>query len=169
MKLTLSSPLVREFVQKSAGDNALRIIRCLDKGLTDDQIAKRTRLEVNEIRAVLNRLHYLGVIIYSKEKSSKSNWYTYTWFLNDARIKELLHGQLREEHEKLREKLSMEEAYVFFKCLNGCEKIPFELAFEYDFKCPGCGNSMAQQNNSHERKSIERRIGELEKVLTRLS
>ncbi|MBI1973598.1 hypothetical protein HYS54_02190 [Candidatus Micrarchaeota archaeon] len=169
MKLTLASPLVREFIGKNAGNDAYRVIKCLSKGLTDEQISKKTRLEVNEIRAALNRLHYLGVIVYSKEKAARSNWYTYTWFLKPERINELLLDNLQEEREKLARKMEMETGYVFFKCSNGCEKLPFELAFEYDFKCPECGNPMSQQGDSRELKTIEKRIELVERSLGKLA
>jgi transcription initiation factor TFIIE subunit alpha len=163
--LKLKDPLVEEFVTGAAGDNANRIVRVLDKGLTDEQISRKTKLRVNDIRAVLNKLHYLGVIIYNKEKAKDSNWYTYTWYLKKERITELMAEKYQEELEKLQEKLSFEQNYVFFKCANGCEKLPFELAYEYDFKCPECGKEMEQLNDKKDSTSIEKKIVLIKKFL----
>ena len=64
MKVRLTSPLIKEFVTTSAGEGAYRVMRTLSNGKTDEQIAKKTKLKVNEIRAALNKLHYLGIINY---------------------------------------------------------------------------------------------------------
>ena len=123
-------------------------------------------MQVNDIRAALNKLHNLGIITYSKEKAKNSNWYTYTWFLEKSRIGELIRGWYEAELDKLNEKLSFEQNYIFFKCVNGCEKLPFELAYEYDFKCPECGREMEQQDNAAEKVTIEKKIADIKKFLS---
>ena len=168
MKLRIDNPLVSDFVTTNAGDAAFAVVKTLDgkdKGLTDEQIVKKTKTDVNEVRAILNKLHYLGVIAYSKEKAKDSNWYTYTWFLKRDRINELMTERAKDELEKLQKKLSYEQSYTFFKCSNGCDKLPFELACEYNFKCPECGNAMESVNNGDERKKIEGRIASIKKFI----
>lgn len=154
----MKDPLVKEFVTKRWGESAHKILLSLNKGKTDEQIAKSTRFKVNDIRADLNRLHNEGVIHYTKKKARKSNWYTYTWFVKKERVAELIAERSAEELKTLEEKLGFEQTYTFFKCSNGCEKQPFELAFEYDFKCPECGNAMESIDGAKERKLIEKKI-----------
>lgn len=161
MKLSLTDPLVKDFVVTQAGESAYKVMRSLGRGKTDEQISKKTKLKVNDIRAELNKLHYMGIIFYSKVKAEKSNWYTYTWFIKKDRISELLKERYSEEMEKLNEKLSFEKNYTFFKCENGCEKLPFEIAFEYDFKCPECGHSMDSINSKSETRKIKRKINQI--------
>lgn len=165
MRLRLNHPLVVDFIRTHAGEDAYKITRCLDKGLTDEQIASRTKLKVNDIRAVLNKLHYIGIIHYSKEKAKDSNWYTYTWFVKKDRITELLGERYKEELDKLEKKLKYEQDYIFFKCLNGCDKLPFELAYEYNFRCPECGHEMEQQDNNAEMKGIKEKIDQIKDFL----
>jgi transcription initiation factor TFIIE subunit alpha len=168
MKLRIDNPLVADFVCTNAGDAAFMVVKTLDKsvkGMTDEQIMKKVKTDVNEIRAILNKLHYLGVIAYSKEKAKESNWYTYTWFLKKDRIKELLTDRAKDELEKLQKKLTYEQSYTFFKCSNGCEKLPFELACEYNFKCPECGNAMDAVENAVDRRGVEKRITDIKKFL----
>jgi transcription initiation factor TFIIE subunit alpha len=168
MKLRIDNPLVADFITTNAGDAAFAVVKTLDgkeNGLTDEQIVKKTKTDVNEVRAILNKLHYLGVITYSKEKAKESNWYNYTWFLKKDRIKELITERAKEELEKLQKKLKYEESYTFFKCSNGCEKLPFELACEYNFKCPECGNPMEATDSTEEKRKIEDRIAEIKKFL----
>jgi len=75
MKLRIDNPLVADFITTNAGDAAFAVVKTLDgkeNGLTDEQIVKKTKTDVNEVRAILNKLHYLGVITYSKEKAKES-------------------------------------------------------------------------------------------------
>jgi transcription initiation factor TFIIE subunit alpha len=168
MKLRIDNPLVVEFISTNAGDAAFSLVKTLDKvekGMTDEQITKKTKTDVNEVRAILNKLHYLGIITYSKKKAKESNWYHYTWFLKKDRIKELLTERYKDELEQMEKKLKYEQSYTFFKCTNGCDKLPFELACEYDFKCPECGNAMDALERNGERENIEKRMGEIRKFL----
>lgn len=165
MKVSLTNPLVKNFIVTQAGEKAYKIVKSLGKGKTDEEISKKTKLKVNDIRAELNKLHYMGIIFYSKVKAKKSNWYTYTWFIKKDRISELLKERYSEELEKLNNKLSFEQNYTFFKCANGCEKLPFEIAFEYDFKCPECSSPMDSVSSNSETKKIKRRINQIKKLL----
>ena len=164
--IKLKDPLVKEFIESSVNENAYMVLASLErKGKTDEKISKKTKLKVNEIRSYLNQLHYLGIIYYTKEKAKDSNWYTYTWFVKKERIEELLKERYEEQLEKLKNSFSFEQNYVFFKCNNGCEKLPFELAFEYDFKCPDCGKKMKSVNNEKEKKIISKKIKQIEQFL----
>ncbi|MFH0987056.1 MAG: hypothetical protein V1911_03345, partial [Candidatus Micrarchaeota archaeon] len=156
--VSFDDPLVKDFIIKQAGEDSHKIIKCLENGRTDEQISKKVGMNVNEIRAALNKLHYLGVIVYSKEKAKESNWYTYTWFARKDRIFELLNDRFGDELRELEGKLSFEKTYTFFKCTNGCNKLPFELAFEYDFKCPECGKVMDVVNNEIEAAKIKEKV-----------
>ena len=166
MALRINDPLVKDFIVNSAGENAYKVMRALNKqGLTDEGISKITKFDVNTIRAALNRLHYLGIIIYTKEKARESNWYTYTWFVKKERVLELLRNRYIEEQEELEKQLKYEDDYIFFECKNKCEKLPFELAFEYDFKCPECGQIMLEINNAKEKTKIRKRLKQIKEFL----
>jgi len=106
-----------------------------------------------------------NVIHYDKKKASDSNWYTYTWFLKKDRVHELMSDKLKQELTDLSKKLEFEQNYTYYKCYNGCDKLAFEIAFEYNFKCPECGNLMNQINNNTEKKQLSGRIGEIKKFL----
>ena len=165
MSVNLNDPLVKEFISNSAGEGAYRIVKSLDRGKTDEQIARSTKLQVNDIRAALNRLHYLGIILYTKVKSKSSNWYTYTWFVKKERIDELLKDRYKDELDKLQQRLAFEQTYTFFKCGNGCDKLAFEVAFEYNFKCPECGNAMESMDANTHRRETDKRIKQLKKII----
>lgn len=166
MGLRFDNPLVAELLEKQAGDGSFKVVRILKQPMTDEQISRRLKQDVNETRATLNKLHYLGVINYNKKKAEDSNWYTYTWFLKRDRITELFANRYKDELEELEKKLSFEKTYQFFKCSgNSCARLPFELACEYDFKCPECGNPMDAVSNGGERRKLGQRIKQLKSIL----
>lgn len=164
MDIDMDSSLVEEFLKKKAGPQGYKIAKALDNGVTDQEIKKETDLDINKIRSVLNRLHYLGIIEYGKEKAETSSWYTYTWFLRKKRIKELLKETYKEELEQKEKELEMKEKHVFFGCKKNCERLPFEVAFEYNFECPECGGEMekVEEDNLSE---IRERINEIRELL----
>lgn len=166
--LRINSPLLVEFINEKVGNEGYDLVKTLSvcgKGCTDEEISAETGIKVNVLRAILNKLHYVGVINYTKIKSENSNWYTYTWSLEKGKIVELLREKYVEEMQKLDEKINYESNYVFFECKNKCEKLPFELALEYDFKCPQCGAVMTQRDNKEDIGEMKKRVREIKLFL----
>ncbi len=135
----------QKLVARIAGEDAIRVIRIYEKkksNVTDEELAKKMRLKVTEVRTILNRLHYRGVASYQKSKNNKTGWYSYTWALKSKRIAELLLEEMGESLEKLESKQQIQSNYGLFSCRGRCETIPFEVAAEYEFRCPECGKVM---------------------------
>ncbi len=164
-KLNLNDPLVKEFISTHAGEQGYLVLKAIGKGKTDEQISRKLKIRVNDVRSILNTLHYMGVITYTKVRD-RPNWYTYTWFLREERIIELLRERYEEELKKLEEKLAFENTYTFFRCGNKCEKLPFELAFEYDFKCPECGSPLKEYDNTPDKRKIRRKMNMISNLLS---
>ena len=156
----------RRVLREMVGENGLTVLEACKKGeLTDEQIMKKTGFQLNVIRSLLNQLHYAGLIGYDREKDAKTNWYTYTWFVNKDKIDQIVKEQWREHLQELERKLDDESNYVFFECISGCEKLPFELAAEYDFKCPDCGNEMRHVDNKKVIETVIKDIKVIQKSL----
>lgn len=158
----LSFFIAQEFLKNIAGEFAFNVIKvCQKKGksITDEEIGKALGVKITEIRAVLNRLHYRGIACYNKTRNPKTGWYSYTWNIKQNRIAELVLEQYSEEIQKLEKKKQAEKNYTLFSCANSCSNIPFEIAVEYQFKCPECGNTMesidAQKNLREVNKKIK--------------
>ncbi len=164
--MNINDPLVKEFITELFGKKACKVIGALNRGKEDVEIAKETKIDVSEIRSILNQLHYHGIVTYTKEKTAPY-WYTYTWYLREERLKELIKEKMKEDLEELERQLEYEKNYTFFKCPNGCEKLPFEIAFEYDFRCPECNQIMEQIDNSKDIKALERKIRRIKNKLER--
>lgn len=141
----LNLNITREFLTTIGGQNAHAIVKtCLEKNkeLTDEEISKKVPLKITEIRTILNQLHYRGIACYNKAKTKRSGWYNYTWAIKTKRIAELLLEQKAEEIGKMEKKQELEKTYDQFVCNNHCTQMAFEIAAEYQFKCPECGKQM---------------------------
>lgn len=160
----MNLPAAQEFIKQIGGDYALDLVRhCekINKETTDEEIAKKTKAKITDIRTTLNRLHYRGIACYQKTRNSKTGWYSYTWSVKTGRIAELLIEQRLEEIEKLEKKKEFEQNYVFFSCKKNCTSHPFEIAAEYQFRCPECGKPLESTNNEKKIKEINKNITEI--------
>ena len=149
-------------IKRIGGDDALQVVKIYErkgKMVTDEELAKKMRLKVTEVRTILNRLHYRGVACYQKSKNTKTGWYSYTWEIKKKRVAELLLEEMVEKTEKLEAKQQMQSNYGLFSCSSLCGQMPFEVAAEYDFKCPECGAPMDMLDS---KKMLKRTQKELE-------
>lgn len=160
--------LVKDFLKNIAGEDSIMLVKhCLNKkkNISDEYLAKKMKLKVTEIRAILNRLHYRGIVYYKKSKNQKTGWYSYIWDIKLERIAELVLEEETEKIEKLEKTKEFEKNYVFFGCRKQHDLLPFEIAAEYEFKCPACGNAMDAIDNEKHQKDVQNRIDELKKEI----
>ncbi len=168
--LLFTSP-VQDFLEKKAGKNAAELIKACCKKNTpvkDEDVAGKLNLKVTDVRTTLNRLHYRGIANYHKTKNKKTGWYSYTWTINTGRVLELVVEEQKEEIEKLERLLEEEESYSFFSCKKKCQEFPFEIAAEYQFKCPICGATMKYLDNKKRKRNLAKRIKELQMAISKI-
>ncbi|MDO8427741.1 MAG: hypothetical protein Q7S92_00840 [Candidatus Diapherotrites archaeon] len=162
-KKILENKLVQDFFQRKIGEHSIQLIKLYSKGknLTEDKLSKKIGIKVTEIRTILNKMHYLGMADYDKTRNKKTGWYNYDWRINYKRIIELM---LQEQSEQLK-KLEIEEntitEYSVFACKKKCDQIVFEIAVQYQFKCPSCSQNMDYINTETKSKGIKKDIKEL--------
>lgn len=163
--------VAREFIKNIAGDAAVELVKtCENKGcgVTDEELAKKLGLKVTEIRTILNRLHYRGIVCYDKTKNKRTGWYSYTWAIKTKRIAELLIEQHAEQMQKLGNKMKLEGTYSMFTCKTNCDVVPFEIAAECHFKCPECGKALESLDNKKRVRETEKLLGVLKSEVTEL-
>jgi len=164
--------IVQEFLKSAGGEYAVDLVKLCEnkrKGVSDEFIGKKILIKITEIRAILNRLHYRGIATYTKTKDSKSGWYYYNWQIKKDRIAELIIEKQEEEIEKLKKKQFLSENYDFFACKDFCDDIAFEVAAEYNFKCPQCGKGMDLINNKKRLKNLNSKINRIGKELSEIN
>ncbi|VVB74433.1 Transcription factor E [uncultured archaeon] len=160
--------LVRDLLDTVGGQDAIELVKICEKKkkmATDEEISKKMKKKVTDIRAILNKLHYRGIACYQKSRNQKTGWYNYTWEIKKDRIAEIIGEQQEENLEKLTQKKNLEADYCFFDCNQCNERAVFEIAAEYNFICPGCGGSMTSANDPSRQKELSGKIKKIEKEL----
>jgi len=138
----LANAHLRQLLINAAGENALAVIREFSEEMSDDELARKCRVKLSEVRTVLNKLHSFGLVGYTRIRDKDSGWYHYLWKVNEGREKELVEYERLMEEEG--EKASIFEDKELYVCKSCGEKdiYPFEVAIEYKFKCPSCKRNL---------------------------
>lgn len=168
----IKDPTFREFIHKKAGKGSLEVVEKMlkrKKPMKDEEIAEKLGVKVTEIRTILNRLHYRGIANYNKERDDKSGWYTYTWAIDQGKLVELVIAELEERASKLESEKDLHETYTLFKCKVNCVEIPFEVAAEYNFKCPECGKDMGCADPKTRKRSLSMQLNTIKKKINKFN
>ncbi|MFA5763485.1 MAG: hypothetical protein WC915_01585 [archaeon] len=163
---------VQGFLETLGGKDVVELVKICEKkrkAFTDEEVSTKMSLKVTEVRALLNKLHFRGIATYQKSRNQKTGWYNYTWEINKTRLANLIIDQQKEQLEKLNEKKALEEDYNLFDCNNCSERLPFEVAAEYNFLCPRCGGCMDSASSPQKQKEISKQIMIIEQELVILS
>ncbi|MDD2655053.1 MAG: hypothetical protein PHQ80_00075 [Candidatus ainarchaeum sp.] len=135
----LSNSRVRQLLVDSGGESALDIMRAFTKELSDDDLAKKLKIKISDVRATLNRLHNLGIVQYNRYKDAETGWFSYYWSLNLEKTKGWVDEQLMKESAP--GDISSSEYYFCPKC--GTESVyEFAAASDYSFRCPLCNKAL---------------------------
>lgn len=149
--------ITKQFLEAVGGKDAVTLVQICERKnrpVTDEEIEKQLKIKITEIRTALNRLHYRGIAQYQKKRNNKTGWYSYTWEINTKRIAELILEKQTEELGKVDTRIEYESLYTFFVCKKKCKSVPFEIAAEYQFKCPECGTTMTTADTKKAKKEL---------------
>jgi len=139
----LGDARVRKWLIQTVGEHAIHVIREFTCELSDEEISKKTALRASDVRVVLNRLHSQGLANYSRNRDKNSGWYSYMWKLDNPHAKELAEGMKKIEVGKPAEAADVEGAEYYYCSKEGkSKKYLFELARDYNFRCPSCGSML---------------------------
>lgn len=131
----LSDAYVRQTLIEIGGENALAIIRNFYGNNSDEELAKKLKIKISDVRATLNKLHNEGLVNYIREKDSETGWYSYSWSLNHERMKRWATSQV--DRLSILGNGSGEDHYFCPTC--GAATITnFESAADGDFRCERC-------------------------------
>lgn len=139
-QVIIGSVVFSDFVSKNVGRQALTLVSHLNSSqLTDDKLATKMNIKVNEVRRMLNVLNGYGITKYEINKDSKG-WLTFKWYLDRQKLT-TFHGTLVEKQQEHGPVLQ-ENCNDFFFCPSCYEDqkviLPFDSAFEVNFRCE-CG------------------------------
>lgn len=128
-------------------EDILRVIEHLtfDYESTDEQLASRTGMTVNEVRKTLYKLYDSRVATYHTVRDLKTSYFTHFWKLLPMKSSILAYRRKALlTIDKLKQRLECERN-VFFCCgTKECPELTFEEAADSKFKCPVCSNPYKQ-------------------------
>ena len=134
----LSDATARQLLVELGGENTLQIIKNFYGSLSDEDIAKKLKLKISDVRATLNKLHSVGLVDYIRKKDSETGWYSYSWSLN----KEKMNKWIEDEVEGSGIKINNGEEMYFCPSCGSDSLIHFNEATECEFRCPMCNKSL---------------------------
>jgi transcription initiation factor TFIIE subunit alpha len=131
----LSDSHVRQDLIEIGGENALAIVRNFYGNHSDEELAKKLKIKISDVRATLNKLHNEGLVNYIREKDSETGWYSYSWSLNHERME-----RWATAHTAKLSALGTESGGEYYFCPScGASSITnFESAATIEFRCERC-------------------------------
>lgn len=152
----LDNVVFADFISKNVGKKAINVIKMLHSPQTDEKIAADLSVKINEIRRILNVLDSYGVARYDTNKDNKG-WLTFKWYLDGEKLTELHQNTLSNKHENAyRMPENCNDFFYCGKCYQEAKVIlPFDAAFESQFRCDGCGKQLKQLSKEEARALFE--------------
>ena len=149
----LNDAYVRQMLIEIGGENALAIVRNFYGNSSDEELSKKLKIKISDVRATLNKLHNEGLVNYIREKDSETGWYSYSWSLNHERMKRWASSQT----DRLGILGNGDGGDYYFCPTCGAATITnFESAANGDFRCERCNRLLEfidekRMNELHER------------------
>lgn len=135
-------------IGSNVGSGASNILEMLVDGpKTDESIAEKLNIKVNDVRRMLNAMNSYSIVRYDVNKDSKG-WLIFTWRIDLEKLTEYVSGIGGDG--TVAEVSLPRNCNDFFMC-KGCYSkdktvLPFDSAFEADFTCSNCGKPFAIMN-----------------------
>ncbi len=161
-----STDVLLRLIRLLCGEDAVKVVKVLlnESEMSDELIAERTGMRLNQVRRILYDLLDKHVVSYRREVDEERGYFLYSWSLNKEGLREIVKERKKLVLNRLRERLQFEEQKVFFICPSGCgDRIPFERAMDQQFKCLRCGAILQSFDNQKMIEKLRATIETLEK------
>ena len=140
---------IQGYLKNLVGEDGVEMIeRSSIDELTDEKIAEETGTNLNTVRRTLYILYENRLANYRRERDKDSGWLTYLWQVDLSEISRNMNDEAQKLIKRLETRLDFETQNVCYMCENGCNRVLFETASDYDFICPICQASLDFQDNS---------------------
>ncbi len=167
--MSRSSDLLAQIAQVLGGDEAVTVIKILQEmgEATDDQLAAKTGVRINNIRKILYRLYDHSLVSNKRLRDDKTGWFIFLWRPQPDQVAGFIRTQKKRILEKMRIRLDHEKQHDFYACdTPQDERLTFEQAMESVFRCPQCNKPLKHFDNQPIIGALEDRMKLLEKELS---
>ena len=163
-KMRLSNKMISDVVTEVVGEDAMQIVDFIKdkKDISEFKIAEQIKLDMQQLRNILYRLHNHNLVTYYRKKDRQKGWYISYFTFNKQTVKDLYIKTIKEKLEKYRKRLEKESQSEYYICPNFCARLDFDQALEVHYKCPECGNLLQQQDNKKTIELLKEKIKEIE-------
>ena len=163
-KMRLSNKMISDVVTELVGEDAVQIVEFIkDKeNISEFKIAEKIKVDMQELRNILYRLHNHNLVSYYRKKDRQKGWYISYFSFNKNIIKDLYVKILKDKLSKYKSRLDKENQSDYFICPSLCARLDFHQASEMEFKCPECGKILQQQDNQKTIDLLKKKIQEIE-------
>ena len=155
--------LISEILYEMVGNEGIKVINSLIKPSTDLQIHDRTQIPITRVRTTLNVLHKYNIVSYNSTRDERKGWFKYTWVLKEDNIDSSIRNFLLSKMMKLKRDFQEINQVDFFKCENGCMRVSFTEAYDFNFRCDRCNAVLKPVDSLKESKQIQREITQVKK------
>ena len=165
--IKMSAKIIENVVKDAVGEDILPLVRALKnkKNVSEFKLAERIDREVNQTRNLLYRLYQANLVSFIRRKDKKKGWYIYYWTFRPRNVRYLMTELKKKRLESLKERVKRESESQFYICSNKCLRLSFDQSFDFEFKCPECGEIMNHEENSSKIIELEQEIKDIEKEL----
>ncbi|MFW5922333.1 MAG: transcription factor E [Halodesulfurarchaeum sp.] len=158
----LGDPVIQKYLNVLVGPKGMPVAAAPPDGeVTDEELAERLGLELNDVRRALFILYENDLASYRRVRDEDSGWLTYLWTFEYEHIP----GNLHEEMERLLKALELRREYErdneFYLCPTCSIRFEFGEAMDLGFQCPDCGGDLEAMGNDELIGAIDERIEEL--------
>ncbi|MEM3442441.1 MAG: transcription factor [Candidatus Bathyarchaeia archaeon] len=168
MLSTIDDSTLMKVAEALGDEDAVKLIEILKNcdEITDDEIANKTGVRLNNVRRILYKLYDHSLVSLRRTRDPKTGWFIFHWKLQPTQLEGFILSQKRRVLEKLVTRLEYEKNHDLYYCYTpGCKRIPFEEAVELVFRCPVCGKPLMHYNNADIIQALTKKIEQLRKEL----
>lgn len=163
MPMELKEDVIKRVMQESLGTEVLPMTMLLNDHdeLSEIKLAALLKIEINETRRMLYKLHDRNLVSFKKKKDEESGWYTYYWKLNSKRMDKMVENVSKSTISRINKRLEKEKSTQFFVCKDKCVRMDQDSALMYTFKCPECGQLLMLEDNTPKIKLLQESLNEV--------
>lgn len=163
----LEDPVIQKYLHELVGPKGMPVAAAPPDGeVTDEELAQRLDMELNDVRRALFILYENDLASYRRLRDEDSGWLTYLWTFEYNTIPNNLEDELHRLYKALDDRREYEAANEFYLCDVDSLRFEFDEAIEFDFSCPECGSQLRSMDNERLITAIDDRMGAIETELS---